>query len=435
MPPRKRKSAAASTDAPAPKRATRSRKKAAAEPEPKAVEVAPHAQEEPPAQEESVPVEIEVGTSNAVSAEDAFDQTLSEPEPMQPVAVEDVVRDEEERDELAAMAPPDEPVREVAPQGDAAKDTSEVVEEIVAVEVDVAVDEAGDLVEVAVEETLAVEVPGEEDGDVEMEEVSAEGSSKSGTPMGMVERMKKLQELRGKMRDTLQANRKDLVAEHAKQKTSVRELQRLEKKRKLAEVLREKADAEERGEDAERRKNWEWSIEENEEWEKKLERKKKRADFTFNNSEDHARRRYKKDLDFIKPDLEAYNRQKEAALGLAPGTLVPGQSTSGALIATTSASGAMTVAQRQAAEDLYRDANSLVYADNKPTEDAIDRVVSKLNMDMDRRGKFSRKRLNEDDGDVTYINERNRVFNKKIARYYDKYTAEIRASFERGTAL
>jgi pre-mRNA-splicing factor SYF2 len=35
-----------------------------------------------------------------------------------------------------------------------------------------------------------------------------------------------------------------------------------------------------------------------------------------------ARRRYKKDLDLIKPDLVAYNRQKEVALGLAPGTLV-----------------------------------------------------------------------------------------------------------------
>jgi pre-mRNA-splicing factor SYF2 len=70
---------------------------------------------------------------------------------------------------------------------------------------------------------------------------------------------------------------------------------------------------------------------------------------------------------------------------------------------------------------------------------------------LDKKSKFSRKRPNEDKGDITYINEHNRVFNKKvgpfqggarslltstqIARYYDKYTAEIRASFERGTAL
>jgi pre-mRNA-splicing factor SYF2 len=35
--------------------------------------------------------------------------------------------------------------------------------------------------------------------------------------------------------------------------------------------------------------------------------------------------------------------------------------------------------QQLAAENLYRDANSLAYADNKPTEDAIDRVVGKIN--------------------------------------------------------
>jgi hypothetical protein len=36
---------------------------------------------------------------------------------------------------------------------------------------------------------------------------------------------------------------------------------------------------------------------------------------------DAAQRRYKKDLDLIKPDLEAYNEQKEKALGLGPGAL------------------------------------------------------------------------------------------------------------------
>jgi len=46
-------------------------------------------------------------------------------------------------------------------------------------------------------------------------------------------------------------------------------------------MLRTKADAEERGEDVERQKNWEYTIEENDEWEKKLARKKRRADFEF----------------------------------------------------------------------------------------------------------------------------------------------------------
>lgn len=138
-----------------------------------------------------------------------------------------------------------------------------------------------------------------------------------------------------------------MIEESSRTKTTVRDLVRLEKQRKLAETLRLRADAEERGEDVERQKNWEWTIEENEEWEKKLARKGRRADFEFHGAflffyfsrrprraclfalcsrgfvdDAHAaRRKYKKEIDKLKPDLETYNRQKEAAMGLAPGTL------------------------------------------------------------------------------------------------------------------
>jgi pre-mRNA-splicing factor SYF2 len=72
-----------------------------------------------------------------------------------------------------------------------------------------------------------------------------------------------------------------VIEESSRNKTAARDLARLEKQRKLAETLRVRADAEERGEDVERQKNWEWTIEENEEWEKKLARKARRADFEF----------------------------------------------------------------------------------------------------------------------------------------------------------
>lgn len=48
---------------------------------------------------------------------------------------------------------------------------------------------------------------------------------------------------------------------------------------------------------------------------------------------------------------------------------------------------------------------------------------------------FSRRREFPDDIDVHYINERNRVFNKKLNRYFEKNAAEIKANLERGTAL
>jgi hypothetical protein len=54
---------------------------------------------------------------------------------------------------------------------------------------------------------------------------------------------------------------------------------------------------------------------------------------------------------------------------------------------------------------------------------------------MAARKKFSRRRQEFDSEDVTYINDRNKNFNKKIARSFDKYTVEIRQNLERGTAL
>lgn len=86
-------------------------------------------------------------------------------------------------------------------------------------------------------------------------------------------------------------------------------------------------------------------------------------------------------MDQIKPDLVAYNRQKEVAMGLAPGTLVTafnptaGSSSSAVQVVPTSQQ------QQIAAENLYRDANSMLYGDSKPSEEDIDRVVGKINQE------------------------------------------------------
>lgn len=76
-------------------------------------------------------------------------------------------------------------------------------------------------------------------------------------------------------------NRRQVVEESTKAKVTAREAARMERQRKLAETLRLKADAEERGDDVERQKNWEYTIEENDEWESKQARKARRADFEF----------------------------------------------------------------------------------------------------------------------------------------------------------
>lgn len=49
--------------------------------------------------------------------------------------------------------------------------------------------------------------------------------------------------------------------------------------------------------------------------------------------------------------------------------------------------------------------------------------------------KSKRARVEFEQEDVSYINQRNKRFNQKISRNFDKHTAEIRQNLERGTAL
>jgi len=89
------------------------------------------------------------------------------------------------------------------------------------------------------------------------------------------------------------------------------------------------------------------------------------------------------------------------------------------------------------ADNSERDANSIEYFidQHTPSEAQIDHMVGELERTAERRSKFSRRRKHNEHADIDYINDRNEVFNKKIKRAYDKYTAEIRGNLERGTAL
>ena len=58
-----------------------------------------------------------------------------------------------------------------------------------------------------------------------------------------------------------------------------------------------------------------------------------------------------------------------------------------------------------------------------------------LSCRAEKRAKFSRRRAEYHDADISYINERNRDFNKKLDRFYGKVTQGIRDNLERGTAI
>jgi hypothetical protein len=85
-------------------------------------------------------------------------------------------------------------------------------------------------------------------------------------------------------------------------------------------------------------------------------------------------------------------------------------------------------------EDIFYAGSSVSAVGHKPSEDAKDRLIGALKVDQEKRTKFSRKR-EEPDGDVEWINEGNKRFTKQLERSYGKYTKEIKANLERGTAI
>lgn len=69
------------------------------------------------------------------------------------------------------------------------------------------------------------------------------------------------------------------------------------------------------------------------------------------------------------------------------------------------------------------------------TEQRKHLLNSDLEMQIQKRKVFSRRRAFYEEQDVNYINERNMNFNKKLQRFFGKEVAEIKANLERGTSL
>ncbi|KAK8795796.1 hypothetical protein JH06_3438 [Blastocystis sp. subtype 4] len=94
-----------------------------------------------------------------------------------------------------------------------------------------------------------------------------------------------------------------------------------------------------------------------------------------------------------------------------------------------------TTPESVAASDENRDPTDEMGVNVRLSEEAINRVVEDQKMIDEKNKSFSKRRTYHLQHKVDYINERNRVYNRKLDRYFDRYTTDIRANLERGTAL
>jgi cyclophilin family peptidyl-prolyl cis-trans isomerase len=87
-------------------------------------------------------------------------------------------------------------------------------------------------------------------------------------------------------------------------------------------------------------------------------------------------------------------------------------------------------------EEVYNPIEAAIGPSNATKEKAGARRLAEEMSRRKEKSKESREKRDRADfeGDVGYINQRNKRFNEKISRNYDKHTAEIRHNLERGTA-
>ncbi|EMD58484.1 hypothetical protein COCSADRAFT_279575 [Bipolaris sorokiniana ND90Pr] len=182
--------------------------------------------------------------------------------------------------------------------------------------------------------------------------------------------------------------------------------------------------------DFERKRNWDYTIEESESWDKRLKKKaKNREGVAFADYRNEANKVYKRQIGQMnKVDMEAYAEEKARKL--------QSQVSSGLLqLVETDAGEIYTVDSQGRINTPVDEAYS---HDHKPSKEAVDRLVEDLEKSERSRLKARAARGIRDEqdmGDVTYINQKNKQFNDKLARFYNRYTTEIRESFERGTAI
>ncbi|KAL2169661.1 hypothetical protein VTG60DRAFT_5800 [Thermothelomyces hinnuleus] len=244
------------------------------------------------------------------------------------------------------------------------------------------------------------------------------------------ERLARFRALQARAKASVDQNMKEATKESQRLATDPSQLTALNRKHAIASHKLLKADVEEAGEDFERKRAWDWTIEESERWDKRMRKKEAHRDDTaFRDYAHESMKAYKRQVrNMGNPDLERYTREKMAAIekAAAAGTLDIVETDDGEMIAVDKDG------------TFFSTADSTAFAQHKPDKAAVDRLVADLRKAEEASLKRRRDRMaknGEDGGDVTYINEKNKQFNQKLARFYNKYTAEIRESFERGTMV
>jgi len=216
-----------------------------------------------------------------------------------------------------------------------------------------------------------------------------------------LERQEKFKALQARQSESRTQNRKETATESQRQSIDPNLISSLHRKRANAEQKLEKADAVAAGEDFERKRAWDWTIDEAEKWDRRMAKKEKhREDVAFQDYRQDARKVYKRQMKELKPDMGAYEKEKMEAVQKAAEI--------GGLEVVETENGELVAVDKDGL--FYSTANSTDFVANRPDRKAVDRLVEDLRKAEDVRLKKRKERgRGDDEEDVTYINDKNKV--------------------------
>ena len=272
------------------------------------------------------------------------------------------------------------------------------------------------------------ETPSNEEAPATDKELSDSQATKTEESATKTDRLARFKALQARAKKSSESNLKEVTKESQRLATDPSQLTALHRKHAIASQKLLKADVEDAGGDFERKRAWDWTVDESEKWDKRLKKKKAAKDNnSFQDYRAESNKVYKRQLQNINPDMEKYEKDKMAAIEKA--------AASGGLDIVETEDGELIAVDKDGS--FYSTADSTTFTENRPDKANVDRLVEDMRRAEDQRLKKRKERMaqNGDEGEATYINEKNKQFNQKLNRFYNKYTQEIRDSFERGTRI
>ncbi len=241
----------------------------------------------------------------------------------------------------------------------------------------------------------------------------------------MEERKERFKALQARAKSATESNRKETKLESQRLAVDPNVLSNLAHKQAAASHNLLKADIEAEGQDFERKRAWDWTVDESERWDRRMEKKARhRDDQAFQDYRQDSRKVYKRQMRELKPDLEKYEKQKMEAVERA--------AVSGGRELVETDDGEIVAVDKDGT--FYSTADSTGFVENKPDKAAVDRLVNDLRKAEEVRLRKRRERgKGDDEGDVTYINEKNKQFNMKLARFYNKVSRMSRHNMHSST--